>query len=674
MEGPEERKVAGPLNPKIILEFLGAVAGIAAFVTLVGGAVFWLRFDELGLPADRAVALLPSSLLLTVGAHALAVPAIAGLAAVIAIQAFEGRSAVVLAFLAGVIAFILVLVLWDLAFDLSVGLGLIASAIVALLVAVLAGVGAHTLGKRVGQEHAPTVLTLAVVGVAGAVVVISTLGLQLYPHLLIVALVVLAGVLAIFAAASRNLGHRPVLWIVFVSFLLAGAAVALTRTANEPKLEPVAVLLKDPEDAIAGFYVGESDDRIHLAQLRHGSGLVDVSAEPVEAIVTIPRDRVARMALRSPAGLGPTDAGRGQAETLLEELVVEQRAASGEHAPAAEPVATDEPVVTFAPLLSIHSHEPVYPTSVEYFLEGAQLFWSFRGNCDARLISPNLANDVDRLRLGRGGFTQARNCGDEGPLLNSSQYTRPHSKKRFVKVNGAPLELTGREGFYLDLEDRLRRPKDKKTTNQGSQKVLENVPVYYELHPEPDTPADDRRITYWFFYPFSIPPGGADKIAHEGDWERLSVLAERQDDGRWRPLTVRYHEHDTHVDVPWTDVRKVPDPTGPLTHPRAFVARGSHATYRRAGRFEQVLARGGVKIVTVKDDARACPECPLWLTWQRLVDALAEPWYGYGGAWGRLGNTSDFTGPLGPSAYKTLGLSDGPEQSLQQAVESTTAD
>jgi hypothetical protein len=87
-----------------------------------------------------------------------------------------------------------------------------------------------------------------------------------------------------------------------------------------------------------------------------------------------------------------------------------------------------------------------------------------------------------------------------------------------------------------------------------------------------------------------------------------------------------------------------------------------------------VLARGGFKIVTVEDDARACPDCPLWLTWHRLIDAQKEPWYGYGGAWGQLGGASDFTGPLGPSKYKTLGLSDAPERSLQQAVESTPAD
>jgi len=639
-------------------------------VTLVGGAVFWLRFDELGLPADRAVALLPRSLLVTVGAHALIVPALAGLMAVLALYAFDSWSREVLAVLTGLIVFAAILVVWDILFELSVGTGLIGPILAALLMAAFTGTGAYLAGETVVQrQHAPTALTLAVLVVAGAVLAAHALSLQVFPHLAIVVLATIAGAGAILATARADLGHRPVLWIVFVSFLLVGAAVALTRTANEPKLEPVAVLLKDPDDAIAGFYVGESGDRIHIAQLRHGSGLIDVSAEPVEAIVTVSRDRVTRMALRSPAGLGPTDEGRGEAETLLEDLKLEQRAASGEGPPAAEPVATDEPVTTFAPLVSLHSSEPVYPTTVDYFLNGARLFWSFRGHCKAKLLTASLTDIEARQRLGLGGFAQRRECGDRGTVYSTAHYTRPYSEKRIRTIDGEEIELEGREGFYLDLDNDLRRPKGKhkKTTTQGTQKVVEGAPVYYEQHPDPDTAAEDVRITYWFFYPFSIPPGGNAKIAHEGDWERLSVLVEQKDDDLWMPISVRYHEHDTHVDVPWADVRRTPDPTGLLTHPRGFVAKGSHATYRRAGRFAQVLARGGVDIVTVEDDARACPECPLWFTWQRLVDAEREPWYGYGGAWGKVGDVSDFTGPLGPSKYKTLGLSDSPEVSLQQA-------
>ena len=64
-----------PANPfGTALRVLGAVTGIAAVMTFVGGAMVWIRFDELRLPADQAVSLLPKQLLLIVGAHAMAVP------------------------------------------------------------------------------------------------------------------------------------------------------------------------------------------------------------------------------------------------------------------------------------------------------------------------------------------------------------------------------------------------------------------------------------------------------------------------------------------------------------------------------------------------------------------------------------------------------------------------
>src|SRR5438128_11966178 len=82
-------KGSKPLDWRVLLEIVGASAGIAAFVTFTGGALLWLRFDQLGLPADRAVSLLPRTMLLAVGAHALIVPAALGLVAVILIFAIQ---------------------------------------------------------------------------------------------------------------------------------------------------------------------------------------------------------------------------------------------------------------------------------------------------------------------------------------------------------------------------------------------------------------------------------------------------------------------------------------------------------------------------------------------------------------------------------------------------------
>ena len=655
------RAVTKPLEPKVVLELFGAAAGIAAFVTFVGGALLWLRFDELGLPADQAISLLPRTALITAGAHALIVPAIIGLGAVVLLYALGSWSQLVVDALAFVLFFVAALAVQDVLFDLEIGLGLIAPLVVAAVVGGVAAFAAHLLCARIlATDVRPIVLTLAVAGIGGVILVGLSLDLPVIPHMGFVALATFVGAAAILGTALHTDGHRPVLWVVFVSFLLVGAAVAFARTADTPKLEPVAVLLEKPNDQIGGFYVGESDDRIHIAPLRHGSGLVEVSAEPVESVVSVSRERVLRMAMRSPAGLGLADEGREQAERLLEDLIVEQRASAGEAPPAAEPVETADPASTFAPLVSLHSREPVSPTSADYFLEGSRLLWSFRG-CDAKLLARRLDKSEDWGRLGGGGFRQASRCGDRGAVFGSADFTRPYAKKR--------PGLSGREGFFLDLANRRRRPK-LRTEARGSQQVLSNVPVYFERHPVRVEPGQEQRITYWFFYPFSISPGGSDKISHEGDWERVSVLLRKgQATREWTPVAVRYHEHDTHVDVPWADVRKAPDDSGRATHPRAYVAKGSHATYRRSGKHVQVLARRGLEVIRVVDDARACPQCPLWFTWQRVIDAQAQPWYGFGGAWGKVGDASDFTGPLGPSGYKTLGLSAAPETSLQQASE-----
>jgi hypothetical protein len=53
--------------------------GILGFVTLAGGAVMWERFNQMGVPPDQAVALVPRTVLVVTGAHFL-LPAAAGAA------------------------------------------------------------------------------------------------------------------------------------------------------------------------------------------------------------------------------------------------------------------------------------------------------------------------------------------------------------------------------------------------------------------------------------------------------------------------------------------------------------------------------------------------------------------------------------------------------------------
>jgi hypothetical protein len=663
----QDEKVNGPervsaLMPKVVLELLGASAGLAAFMALLGGTLLWLRFDSLGLPADRAITLMPREMLITVGAHALLGPVIAGIIAAIAIWALDDHSEVVLGFAAFCVT-VGVLVMW---------LGSSNTAIAAATAGGLVfGVGVGHLSKNnsrgffpegIRLKDRPRIVMVAVLAISLLPIAPSVNELQFIPWAVAVVAVVVVGLGLIFVSMSRDpdRSRRPVLWIVFVVYLFTGTTVALLRTGGEPKMEPIAVLLKDPEQQLAGFYVGESSDELHIAQLSQGSGLLGVSAEPVEAVVSVARSRVVRKALRQPAGLGLADDGREQAETLLENLVAEQRAASGEKVAPAEPIATEHPARTFAPLVSLHAEEPSAPWTAEEFLRNSHLSWAPLRDCPQKQRAfEALATRRQWTKLGAGDYKQAADCG-RGDTYSSNDHTRPFDKRR--TFDDGRSALSGREGFYIDLPDNLRKRK-LRTQHNGDQLVLKSSPVYYECHAE----GGNVRLTYWFFYPFSFPTGTSEKIGHEGDWERVSVLVHQLAPSLWKPLSARFHAHSGNVDVAWADVRKASDESGRPTHPRAYSAKGSHATYRRGGKYLQVLSIGNHKILAVKDDARACPQCPLWFTWERLVNAEKQPWYGFGGAWGKVGSASDFTGPLGPSIIKTVGgEAPSPETALQQ--------
>jgi hypothetical protein len=98
-----------------------------------------------------------------------------------------------------------------------------------------------------------------------------------------------------------------------------------------------------------------------------------------------------------------------------------------------------------------------------------------------------------------------------------------------------------------------------------------------------------------------------------------------------------------------------------------FSARGSHASYWRAGSYENLFSVAGRPRFAVHDSAIACPDCPQWRAWEFLLDARVQPWYGFGGAWGAPGGMGGTTGPLGPSPFKTRGLGRSPENAVRSS-------
>ncbi len=618
------REVESAFTWTTAIQLLGAAAGLAALAALVGGAMLWIRFDALDLPADHAVALLPSELLVTVGAHALLGPLLAAVAVlfvVVVIDPLDGEGRIrplrltVIVVLLAVVAF---LVLLEQAWDMETKLAAVATA------------------------------------------------------------TAIAAFAAIVCTAWRGTRVRWIAWMVFAACAVFGAALAVLRTLDDPRLEPVAVLLAPPADSpadaaptgVAGFYVGETGDRLYLVPLLgNGDPTHPFADADPNRLIGLQRDDVERVLLREPVGIAADDPGRDQAHTLLFDLL-QGNAATVERA---EPVDSRRPAVDFAPLVHLHAREDWYPMSARGFLGNSVLTWSNQPDCTRETIAAGKAvaaanptlEALDPLALGGHGARPYQrapdgpNCDPPTPPVSffSNQLTRP------FESTGRLPRLPLQQGFYLDLSNGARVGR-RKPSKEGALTFLRDVPVYVERTDEQIGRRPGLRLTYWMLYGLSEPPGphGVTRLlVHEGDWEAISVLLRREGPRSYLPISVRYNFHNERRNVPWTAVKRAAAGTAAygsprlrrLTHPVVYSARGSHASYWRAGSFEsEVRSESGRRHFAVDDAAMACPACPQWETWKLVRDARKQPWYGFGGAWGKVGASGGTTGPLGPSRYK----------------------
>ena len=331
---------------------------------------------------------------------------------------------------------------------------------------------------------------------------------------------------------------------------------------------------------------------------------------------------------------------------------------------------TDDPVEAFAPLVNLHSHESAWPMNVGTFLASSTLVWNRGAHCAPADIFATGAG-IDQAKLGSGGYHHLADdpgtCKERrGPLFNTAEHTRPYDP------SGRPAGLPLDQGFALDLANSARAG-ERHLNQEGPQTVFSGARVYWERHPDTDGGSSAERITYWLFYGLSQPPGPSQvtsHLVHEGDWERISVLIKPgAKPDQWIPISARYHYHDASRDVPWSAVRTVSEGPDAPSHPVVFSARGSHASYPRAGSYVNQLRAGGSTIITVHDEAIACSRCPVWRTWLLLADATTQPWYGYGGAWGAAGTIPGSTGPLGPSTYKIGGQEALAERTIETVRE-----
>lgn len=254
-------------------------------------------------------------------------------------------------------------------------------------------------------------------------------------------------------------------------------------------------------------------------------------------------------------------------------------------------------VVQYAPSVFLYSTDSYRPATTADFLSHSNLRWAHDQSCADHELAAR--GHVDVTRLGTGGYQHQTAsawpfCDHHDHQYRSTDFTRPRGG------------VVGGEGFFLDLDNAARHG------------VGRAAPVYFEYQAH-------KFVTYWFFYAFNNAPLSV--ADHEGDWERISVRL----DSNNQATQVAYYIHASYCTVPWSDV------ASPQSHPVAYSADGTHASYPTAG------AHG-------LDDTDQGPQ---WHTWANLQDVRDQAWYGYGGGWGEVGDTEASTGPVGPSPYKS---------------------
>jgi hypothetical protein len=351
----------------------------------------------------------------------------------------------------------------------------------------------------------------------------------------------------------------------------------------------------------------------------------------------------------------------------------------------------DDVAAMYAPLVVLHDEDMLRPCSAEWFIARSSLRWATGVGLDGNEV-PEARHEVDASRLGAASSNPYR--VDRHP---ASALTRPLDDNA---ARGAEPPLA--QGFFLRLREDAFARGDKGTSSDPAS--YGGVTAYWDY--------DERAkaMTYWLFYAGSSPPLGIlrmgeqvglksrdaagspadeppppeleaataaayleefqhaypglarevespgqtrgfgdalerlgivaagvqallrdDDVLHEGDWERITAYFDRTDPEGAPPASVAFYRHATNTFRRWEAVEKVDG-----THPVVYSAIGSHAS----------MPSPGFGHIDVGD-----PRGPRWRTWEDVAPIVEQPWFGFGGAWGRVGRVRDSTGPLGPGAH-----------------------
>lgn len=150
-------------------------------------------------------------------------------------------------------------------------------------------------------------------------------------------------------------------------------------------------------------------------------------------------------------------------------------------------------------------------------------------------------------------------------------------------------------------------------------------------------------IQYWFFYAFN--PGNLNQ--HQGDWEMIEIVL----DSTGIPLYAVYSQHHAGQRTEWNNVEK-----GDGTHPKVYVALGSHANY-----FRSYQGKIGTESDTLGNAYTLKPEdIELVILGEKGKSnhPSSQDWLEFGGRWGNWVRLIDVAlgsaGPSGPGQGENM--------------------
>ena len=274
----------------------------------------------------------------------------------------------------------------------------------------------------------------------------------------------------------------------------------------------------------------------------------------------------------------------------------------------------------FAPTMWLHEKEEFSPMQVEDFLSGSAL-WKREGDADEQCIYST----------------------GQLPQHWYEEDTSPSSAVCPASID-EPAESGG---YQLWLVHKDERPGKAKLEGAVS------VPVYYFVR----NCNSGHLITYWFFFGYSqfmYLPRPFTNIAHQGDWEQMSVFV-RKDNDKTTIDRAWFHAHS--VDT----VKSRNQLTFADGKLQGFFSRNRHGTYWKAGKFNVVGAtsdygssvglrqrRLGSELNRVAWEDDVSKPKYRWNTEKCLAPLLKQGWREYSGAWGKLGRKEYLSGPAGP--------------------------